>query len=190
VRFRETLLAGSFVVEPELVEDERGFFARTFCSREFAALGVDPVVAQCGISYNRERGTLRGLHYQIEPHQEAKLVACSRGRLFDVAVDLRPGSPTFGRWTAAELSADNHLSLYIPPGLAHGFVTLEPHTEVRYQISAPYSPDAARGVRWDDPDLNIDWPEVRPFIISDRDRHLPALTELVDDESPSAAVAS
>lgn len=190
MRFHETPLAGCFVIEPELVEDERGFFGRTFCVEQFAAVGADPTVTQCSISFNRERGTLRGLHYQAEPHQEAKLVTCTRGHIFDVVVDLRPPSPTFAQWTAVELTADNYLGVYIPHGCAHGFMTVEPLSEVRYQISTSYRADAARGVRWNCPDLAIAWPRIDPLIISDRDRRLPSLSDLRDLDDQSAGISS
>jgi len=170
--FRETLLAGAFVLEPELVEDERGFFARTWSRDEFTARGLDPEIAQCSVSYNHRRGTLRGLHFQAAPHEEVKLVRCVRGSLWDVIVDVRPGSPTRGRFFGLVLSAAARNALYIPKGMAHGFVTLEDETEVFYQISAPYSPEHARGYRWDDPTFAIPWPEP-VAVISERDRNLP-----------------
>ena len=173
--FRETEIRGCYVVEPEPVEDERGFFARTFCADEFRRRGLNPVVAQSSISYNASVGVLRGLHYQATPHEEAKLVRCSRGRVFDVAVDLREGSATYGRWCAQELSDTNRLAFYIPEGCAHGFLTLERSSELTYQISTPYHPESSRGVRWDDRSLAIRWPEVPVLTISDRDRSLPTL---------------
>jgi dTDP-4-dehydrorhamnose 3,5-epimerase len=170
--FRETPLAGAFVLEPELVQDERGFFARTWSRDEFVARGLDPEIAQCSVSYNHRRGTLRGLHFQAAPHEEVKLVRCIRGALWDVIVDVRPGSPTRGRFFGLVLSAAARNALYIPKGMAHGFVTLEDETEVFYQISAPYSPEHARGYRWDDPTFAIPWPEP-VAVISERDRNLP-----------------
>ena len=139
--------------------DERGFFARTFSAEEFARLGLNPMVAQCSISFNERRGTLRGLHLQAPPHTEAKLVRCTQGRMFDVAVDLRTASSTYLRWTATELSAENRRSLYVPEGCAHGFLTLADATEVSYQISRGYVAEAGSGYRWDDPAFGIDWPE-------------------------------
>ncbi len=173
--FSETSLNGCFVVEPELREDERGFFGRTFCTEEFTLRGLNPCVVQCSISYNHHRGVLRGLHYQAAPDEEAKLVRCSRGRVFDVAVDLRPDSRTYGTWTAVELSEGNHLALYIPEGCAHGFLTLEPGSELVYQISTTYRPASFRGIRWDDPSLAVEWPDVPNLIIAERDRSLPTL---------------
>jgi dTDP-4-dehydrorhamnose 3,5-epimerase len=158
VHFVETSVEGAFLIEPELNEDERGFFARTFDPEEFEAHGLDARVCQCSISYSANAGTLRGLHYQAQPYGEAKLVRCTRGAIFDVAVDVRHGSPTRLRWHGVELSADNRRALFVPQGCAHGFQTLVDEAEVHYQISTPYVPDAARGVRWDDPAFGIDWP--------------------------------
>jgi dTDP-4-dehydrorhamnose 3,5-epimerase len=172
VRLVETELAGVVVVEPELIHDERGFFARTLDVLEFERRGLDTRVVQCSISYNRAEGTLRGMHYQAAPYEETKLVRCEAGAVFDVAVDLRPSSPTFTRWVGVELTAENRRALCIPPGCAHGFLTLADASQVGYQISAPYSPDAARGVRWDDPAFGIEWPaEVR--VINERDASYP-----------------
>lgn len=166
--FQPTPLAGAFLVRPEPVADERGFFARTYCREEFASHGLGREPLQSSISYNIRRGTLRGLHYQAPPHAEAKLVRCTRGRIHDVIVDLRRGSPTFRCWWAAELSADNRDMVYVPEGLAHGFLTLEDDTEVAYQISAPYRPESARGFRYDDPSFAIDWPSA-PVVVGRRD---------------------
>ncbi len=170
--FKDTGLDGLKLVELEPSLDARGSFLRTFDAAEWEVRGLTATVAQCSLSCNRRRGTLRGLHYQEPPHEETKLVRCSRGRIFDVAVDLRASSPTFRRWFGTELSDRNGRMLYIPVGFAHGFLTLEPETEVSYQISTPYVPEAARGVRWDDPAFGIDWPDV-PQVISDRDRSFP-----------------
>ena len=173
--FRETELKGAFLIEPERLEDERGFFARIFCRKEFEARGLNPSIAQCSISFNARQGTLRGMHYQAAPHEETKIVSCTAGAICDVIVDLRPHSPTFTRWTAAELTAENHLLFYVPAGFAHGFLTLQDRSEALYQISEFYHPERARGVRWDDPAFQIRWPE-RPRIISDRDRSFPDFT--------------
>ena len=181
MRYTETSLAGAFVVEPEPIEDERGWFARTFCTREFREHGLDPHLEQCNVSWNRRRGTLRGMHLQIAPHEEVKLVRCTTGAVHDVIVDLRPGSPTYRRWLGVELSAHNRRMLYIPAGLAHGFVTLEDETELFYQMSAAYQPAAARGVRFDDPALGIAWP-VPIEIVSDKDRSYPDLTASLEAE--------
>lgn len=161
-------LSGAYLIEPTRIEDERGFFARTWCAREAEQHGLTPCTAQCSLSYNARRGTLRGMHYQIAPHEEAKLVRCTAGAIYDIAVDLRPDSPTYRQWCAAELTAANHLMLYIPEGFAHGFQALTDNSEVFYQISQFYEPSAARGVRWDDPGLAITWPIDHP-VISRRD---------------------
>lgn len=170
MKFSETRLAGCFVVEPEPVTDDRGFFARMFAADELSRLGLDPAVVESSISYNHRRGTLRGLHFQAAPHGEVKHVRCTRGRVFDVGVDLRPGSPTFRGWASAELSAENRRCMYIPNGFAHGFLTLEDATELTYLMSSPYVAEAASGLRWDDPALGIEWPEVGPLTLSERDR--------------------
>jgi dTDP-4-dehydrorhamnose 3,5-epimerase len=170
--FRETPLHGAWILEPERFEDERGFFARTYCREELAARGLDPTVAQCSVSYNHRRGTLRGLHFQIAPHEEVKLVRVTRGSIWDVIVDLRPDSPTFRNHFSVVLSAQQGNHLYIPKGMAHGFQTLEDETEVFYQISEPYAPEFARGYRWDDPAFDIPWPEA-VTVVSERDRRLP-----------------
>ena len=174
MRFKQTPLPGAWVVELQLLEDERGWFARTFDAKEFEARGMNPDVAQCNASFNARRDTLRGMHYQAEPHGESKLVRCVRGAIFDVAVDLRPGSPAFRRWHGVELSAENHRAFYIPPGLAHGFQTLTDDCEVLYEMGHRYVPESARGVRWDDPAFAIEWPAARDErTISERDRAYP-----------------
>jgi dTDP-4-dehydrorhamnose 3,5-epimerase len=170
--FTGTNIDGVWVIDAERLEDERGFFARTWDADEFTEQGLNPELTQCSISYNLARGTLRGMHYQAAPHEEAKLVRCTAGAIFDVALDLRPGSPTFKAWFGVELSAQNRRALYVPEGCAHGFLTLEDDSEVHYQISQAYMPDAARGVRWDDPAFAISWPgEV--VVINERDRSYP-----------------
>lgn len=176
MKFISTPLPDVFLIEPELIEDERGFFARTFCDREFARHGLNPHLSQCSVSYNPRAGTLRGMHWQAQPHAEAKLIHCTQGAIYDVALDLRPYSPTFKRWFATELSAKNHRLFYIPEGCAHGFQTLTEDCEVCYQISAPYVPEAARGVRWDDPAFGIEWPTATRRILSARDSAYPAFT--------------
>jgi dTDP-4-dehydrorhamnose 3,5-epimerase len=168
--FTETPLKGAFVIEPEIVEDERGFFARTFCREEFAARGLNPNLVQCSISFNRMKHTLRGLHYQVEPYAEDKLVRCTMGVIYDVIVDLRRDSPTYLQWKGMELSAENRRMLFIPKGFAHGFKTLCKNAEVLYQMSQFYNSDAAQGIRWNDPALAINWPSGEP-ILSDRDRN-------------------
>jgi dTDP-4-dehydrorhamnose 3,5-epimerase len=171
--FHETPLPGVVVVEPERLRDERGWFARTFALEEFEANGLEPAIVHCNLSFNARAGTLRGMHYQAPPDGECKLVRCTRGGLYDVALDLRPDSPTYLSWHAIELTAESHLALYIPRGLAHGFQTLVDETEVYYQMSERYVASATQGVRWDDPVFGIFWPEGER-IISERDRSYPA----------------
>lgn len=175
--FRETEIDGVWVIDIEPIEDARGWFARTHCAEIFASRGLVSSFAQCSASFNRQRGTLRGLHYQIAPAEEAKLVRCVRGAIFDVAVDLRPKSPTFGKWVSAELTAENRRALLVPEGCAHGFQTLSDDSELFYQISFPYTPALSKGVRWDDPDLAIRWP-IKDPIMSERDLRLPELSKL------------
>jgi dTDP-4-dehydrorhamnose 3,5-epimerase len=170
--FRETKLPGVFEVHLEPVPDERGFFARTWCQREFEAHRLDTRLVQCDLSFNRRKGTLRGIHFQAPPHAETKLVRCTKGAIYDVVVDLRPGSPTFKGWIAAFLTAANRHTLYVPEGCGHGFLTLEDETEVFYQMSEFYNAESSRGVRWDDPAFQIAWPE-RVEVISERDRTYP-----------------
>jgi len=167
--FKSTKIAGAYVVEPEVFTDERGFFARFWCEREFREHGLNSRIAQCSISFNTKKGTLRGMHYQIPPHAEVKTVRCTRGIMYDVIVDLRRGSPTFLQWIGVELNAENRSMLYVPEGCAHGFQTLEDNTEVLYQISEFHSPDHARGARWNDPAFGIRWP-LPPQNVSARDR--------------------
>jgi dTDP-4-dehydrorhamnose 3,5-epimerase len=175
--FIDTPIAGAMLIEPTLIADERGCFGRTFCAEEFAARGLDPRVSQCNTSVNPRAGTLRGLHYQHAPHGEAKLVRCTRGAVYDVVVDLRLDSPTYLRWFAAQLSAENRHAFFIPDGCAHGFQTLENDSEVLYQMSTPYVPGSGRGARWDDPALGVTWPDppVGGRIMSDRDAGYPDL---------------
>jgi dTDP-4-dehydrorhamnose 3,5-epimerase len=172
VIFTETALSGAWIIDVERLEDARGFFARAWCEREFSERGLDPRVVQCNVSFNKSRGTLRGLHYQAAPHQEAKVVRCTRGAIHDVILDLRPGSPTFKRHVAVALDAESRRMLYVPEGVAHGFQTLEDDTEVFYQMSAFHAPDHARGVRWNDPAFGIRWPDAERTI-SERDARYP-----------------
>jgi dTDP-4-dehydrorhamnose 3,5-epimerase len=158
VVFYETNIEGAFVIEPERVEDERGFFARTWCRREFETRGLNPCLMQCNISFNKKKGTLRGMHYQQEPYEEVKLVRCTMGGIYDVIIDLRSGSPTFKKWTAVEMTAENRRMIYIPVGLAHGFQSLTDNSEVLYQMSEFYHPESAHGLRWNDPTFGIEWP--------------------------------
>ncbi len=170
--FAETSIKGVYIIDLVRHEDERGFFARSWCQREFEEHGLNPRLVQCNISFNSKRGTLRGMHYQATPFEEARLVRCITGAMYDVVIDLRSNSPTFKKWLAIELTANNHRALYIPEGLAHGFQTLADDTEVFYQMSEFYTPDAARGLRWDDPAFRIKWP-IEALIISEKDRSYP-----------------
>ena len=170
--FTETRLAGAFVIEMERRSDERGFFARTFCRQEFEAHGLKPEVVQCNVSFNKRKGTLRGMHYQAAPFAEAKLVRCTSGSIYDVIIDLRPSSATFKKHFAVELSAENGRMLYIPEDFAHGFQTLQDDTEVFYQMAQRYSAEHARGLRWNDPTFGIAWPKGERIII-ERDRNYP-----------------
>jgi dTDP-4-dehydrorhamnose 3,5-epimerase len=172
MKFIATGLTGAYVIELERLEDERGFFARTFCRDEFAAHGLRPTFVQCNVSFNTRKGTLRGLHFQAKPHEEAKLVRCTRGAIYDVFVDIRRDSPSCKRWMAVELTAENRRMLYVPEGCAHGFQTLEDNSEVFYQISEMYHAQYARGLRWNDPAFAIRWPLPDP-ILSERDTHYP-----------------
>ena len=174
MKFSQTPLAGAYVVDIDRNEDERGFFGRVFCQDEFRALGLFTEIAQSNVSWNSCRGTLRGLHYQLAPHAEAKIVRCTRGTVWDVIVDLRDSSPTRLRWHAVELSAENRLSLYVPEGFAHGFQTLTDDVELLYQMSAFYHAESARGLRWNDPVVGIEWP-LPDAIMSERDRTYPFL---------------
>jgi dTDP-4-dehydrorhamnose 3,5-epimerase len=172
MRFIETELKGAFIVEPELIRDERGFFARTWCKKEFEQQGLLVDLVQCNISFNRREGTLRGMHFQAAPFEEARLVRCTRGAIYDVIIDLRPDCPTYKRWVSVELTAENRKMLFIPEGFGHGFITLTDNSEVFYQMSAFYAPECARGIRWNDPAFDIDWPaEVK--VISEKDMQYP-----------------
>jgi dTDP-4-dehydrorhamnose 3,5-epimerase len=172
VIFIPTALSGALVIEPEPASDSRGLFARTWCRRELAAQGLDTELAQCSTSFNKRKGTLRGMHYQAAPFAETKIVRCTRGAIHDVIIDLRPDSPTYTRHVAVVLTAEDRKALYVPKGFAHGFQTLEDDTEVFYQISEFYSPEHSRGVRWDDPAFAIVWP-ADERTMSERDRRYP-----------------
>lgn len=172
MRFIETRLSGAFIIEPETIEDDRGFFARTYCSEVFKDHGLCSSIAQCSISFNKSTGTLRGMHYQVPPKAEEKLVRCTMGAIYDVLIDLRPESATYCERFSLELSSSNRLMLYVPKGFAHGFLTLEDSTEVCYQISEHCSPDHANGVRYNDAAFGIKWP-LPVVTISDRDREYP-----------------
>jgi len=170
VRFRETELQGAFIIELQKYEDERGFFARCWCQREFESHGLNPRTVQCNVSFNKVKGTLRGMHYQVAPHAETKLVRCTRGAIYDVIIDLRRESPTYKRYVSEVLSSTNYKALFIPEGCAHGFQTLEDNSEVFYQMSEFYSPEHQRGLRYNDPAFRINWP-IEATVISDRDRN-------------------
>jgi dTDP-4-dehydrorhamnose 3,5-epimerase len=171
----ETALKGAFVIDIERRGDERGYFARVWCAREFEQHGLDTRLVQCNVAYNHRKGILRGMHYQQQPHAEVKLVRCTRGAVYDVIVDMRPASDTYLGWTGVELSADNHRMLYVPEGFAHGYVTLQDDSELFYQVSQFYTPQAEGGVRWNDPAVGIEWPDVGDLLISDKDRAWPVL---------------
>ena len=171
--FHSTALQGAYIIKPEPRNDERGFFARSFCAREFAGHGLNSQMVNTNLSFNTQCGTLRGLHFQHPPHAEAKLVRCTRGAIYDVIIDLRPDSPTYTHWLGIELTADNYLQLYVPEGFAHGFQTLEDATDVTYQVSAFYTPGAEGGVRYDDPQFAIHWP-LAVSVVSAKDASWPA----------------
>ena len=175
--FEPTPLEGLVLIAPEPVRDERGEFGRLYCAETFAVQGLNPHLDQISYSFNRRKGTLRGLHLQRPPHGEVKLVRVTAGAILDVAVDLRAGSPTFGRWYGAELNATGRRMLYIPVGFAHGFQTLTDAAEITYHISTPYVPGAQDGVRWDDPAIGVGWPDPAAAILNDRDRALPMLAD-------------
>ena len=168
--FCETPLPGAWIVDVEPIPDERGMFARTFSAKEFAERGLCVTWVQCSLSHNRKRGTLRGMHFQASPGEETKLIRCTKGAIYDVIIDLRPGSPTFKRWTSVELTEENRRLFYVPVGFAHGFQTLTDNAEVFYQISQFYDPALSRGVRWNDPAFGITWPPAADRIISARDQ--------------------
>lgn len=175
MKFNKTPLTSAFLIEMEPIVDNRGFFARTWCADEFKLNGLNPKLAQCSISFNARKGTLRGMHFQDAPFMEAKLVRCSSGGIYDVIVDLRPNSPTFRKWFAAELTSENRKMIYVPEGFAHGFQTIADNTEVIYQISETYHPESARGIRWNDPWFGIKWPIENP-LLSERDAAFPEFT--------------
>jgi len=173
ITFEETKLKGAYLLKPERFDDARGFLARSFSAREFEQRGLNPCVAECNISFSRKKHTVRGMHFQHGPHAQAKLVRCTRGAVFDVIIDLRPGSETYAQWIGVELSAENRYLLYVPEGFAHGFQTLVDDAELFYQISANYAPGNEGGVRWNDPAFAIEWPEREVVVINDRDRTYP-----------------
>jgi dTDP-4-dehydrorhamnose 3,5-epimerase len=172
MKFTETRLQGALIIEPERLTDERGFFARTWCQREFETHGLNAALVQCNISFNAKRGTLRGMHHQTAPHEEAKLVRCTMGAIYDVIIDLRTESPTYMDWLSVELTSQNRTMLYIPEGFSHGFLTLADDTEVFYQMSEFHAPECAAGIRWNDPQFDITWPE-DIHMIAEKDMQFP-----------------
>ncbi|MFV9690027.1 MAG: dTDP-4-dehydrorhamnose 3,5-epimerase [Desulfobacteria bacterium] len=171
--FKETKLQGVFIIEIEKRQDERGFFARAWCKKEFEAHGLNVHLVQANLAFSQKKGTLRGMHYQMSPYEEAKLVRCIKGAIFDVAIDLRSDSPTYKEWVAVELTEDNHKTFYIPENFAHGYQTLTDSTELFYQVSQFYSPKSECGVRWNDPVFGIEWPETDNLMISEKDKNWP-----------------
>jgi len=172
VIFTETELKGAYIIEIEELKDHRGFFARSWCQNEFKDHGLTTRIAQANVSYNKKMGTLRGMHYQLSPYEETKLVRCTRGGIYDVIIDLRPASTTYTQWIGVKLTAENYKMFYVPENFAHGFITLEDDTEVTYQVSQFYTPGSERGIRWDDPAFSIDWP-IDVQVISDKDKSWP-----------------
>jgi dTDP-4-dehydrorhamnose 3,5-epimerase len=188
VIFSETRLEGAFVIDVDRKEDNRGFFARAFCQREFEEYGLEPVIAQANLAFNRRRGTMRGMHFQFPPATETKLVRCTRGAILDIIVDLRPESPTYLEHVAVELSADNHRALYVPGRFAHGYQVLEDVTETSYQVGEFYAPGHEGGLRYDDPGLGLSWP-LPVSEISEKDRAWPLLSEVEREVSAKMAIA-
>jgi len=170
--FRELELKGSFIIEIEKIEDERGFFGRAWCQNEFEKHGLNPIIKQINTSLTLKKGTVRGLHYQVDPYQESKLIRCTRGKIYDVIIDLRPDSPTFMKWVGNELAQDNYKMVYVPENFAHGFISIEDESEVYYLVSEPYTPGAERGIRWNDKAFNINWP-IPVNIVSEKDASIP-----------------
>jgi dTDP-4-dehydrorhamnose 3,5-epimerase len=178
--FNKTELEDAYIIELQEFNDERGFFARAFCEKEFKDHGIDFRVVQANTSYSSKKHTLRGMHYQEKPHQEAKLIKCTKGAIYDVIIDMRPDSPTFKKWAGVELTEQNRKMIYVPEGFAHGFLTLEDDTEVYYPVTESYTPGAEKGIRWDDPAFNIDWP-AKAAIISAKDKSWPLFDKSLDN---------
>ncbi|WP_076667762.1 dTDP-4-dehydrorhamnose 3,5-epimerase [Pontibacter indicus] len=177
--FTETKLKGAYIIDIKKLEDERGFFGRAYCQKEFEEHGLNTNLVQANVSYNYKKGTLRGMHMQLAPHAETKLVRCTRGAIFDVIIDLRPDSETYKQWIGVELTADNYRMLYVPEGFAHGYMTLEDNSDVMYQVTAFYAAGAERGHRWNDPAFNIQWP-MEPVVISEKDQQHPLLETVME----------
>ena len=175
--FTQTNLQGAYIIDIEARQDERGYFARVWCSREFEAQGLNTDLVQCNVAYNHKKGILRGMHYQGQPHAEVKLVRCTKGAVYDVIVDLRVDSPGYLKWTGVELTEENHRMLYVPEGFAHGYITLQDNSELFYQVSRFYTPGAEGGVRWNDPAIGIEWPDTGELTISAKDREWPLMQE-------------
>jgi dTDP-4-dehydrorhamnose 3,5-epimerase len=171
--FSETKLKGAFIINLKRLEDERGFFARTFCQNEFKEHGLNIQIAQANISYNKKRGTLRGMHMQLPPYEESKLIKCTRGAIYDVIIDMRKSSDTYKQWIGVELTAENRQMLYVPEGFAHGFITLKNDAEVSYQMNQFYAPGSEKGFRWNDPAFGIVWPIQQPRVIAEKDKNFP-----------------
>ena len=168
--FKETKLKGAYIIEIEKIDDERGFFARSWCKKEFENIGLNTNLVQCNLSYNKTKGTLRGMHYQVKPYEEVKLIRCIKGKIYDVIIDLRKDSDTYKQWIGVELSDKNSRLLYVPEGFAHGYQTLEDDTYVFYQVTEFYTPKSEKGVRWDEPDIAIKWPIEENIVISEKDK--------------------
>jgi dTDP-4-dehydrorhamnose 3,5-epimerase len=176
--FTETKLKGAYIIDVKRIEDERGFFGRSYCQHEFETFGLNTNAVQANVSYNKKKGTLRGMHMQLAPFEETKLVRCTRGAIYDVIIDMRHNSETFKQWIGVELTADSYRMLYVPEGFAHGFITLEDNTDVTYQVTQFYTPGAEKGYRWNDPAFNIQWP-IEPILISEKDQAHPLFVETV-----------
>ncbi len=176
--FTETKLKGAFIIDVKKIEDERGFFGRAWCKKEFEAHGLSSDAVQANVSYNKEKGTIRGMHYQVAPYAESKTVRCTSGAIYDVIIDIRPESATYKQWIGVELTGDSFRMLYVPEGFAHGFITLEEHTSVHYMVTAYYTPGAEAGIRFDDQAFNIAWP-IAPKVVSEKDRAHPAFQEKI-----------
>ena len=170
MKFIETKLKGAFAIEPEIVNDERGFFTRIWCKKEYSSCGLDPDLAQISVAFNKKKATVRGMHFQIKPNEETKLVQCTRGKIYDVIIDLRADSKTFKQWFGIEIKSEDYKLVYVPKGFAHGYQTLENDSEVIYHMSAFFAPESYSGVRWNDPAFNIKWPITETIIISNKDK--------------------
>jgi dTDP-4-dehydrorhamnose 3,5-epimerase len=174
--FTETKLKGAYIIDVKRLEDERGFFGRSYCKREMDEYGLNTNMVQANVSYNKKKGTLRGMHMQVSPYEETKLVRCTRGAIYDVIIDMREDSDTYKQWIGVELTADSYRMLFVPEGFAHGFITLEDNTDVTYNVTQYYTPGSERGIRWNDPAFNIEWP-MEPVTISDKDQAHPDFEE-------------